>query len=70
MTWNKTPIHIVFYKDTHMDRLERIVEVHCKDHHSTTKDMCMSLVNVCVENESPHASCIGDAGDIRVDMLT
>lgn len=63
------PIHIVFYKDTPSDRLTRLVEVHCAEHHSSTKDMCMSLVNVCVLNDTPSASCIGDGGDIRVNML-
>ena len=70
MTWNMTPIHIVFYNDTPMDRLERIVEVHCTDHSLSTKVLCMSLVNFCVLNDCKHTSCKGDGGDIIVDMLT
>lgn len=70
MTWNKNPIHIVFYKNTPEDVLEKIVEKHCEGHHSTKKDMCMSLVNVCLWNDKPFATCNGDAGDIRVDMIT
>ena len=70
MKWNMTPIHIVFYKDTPIVRRERIVEVHCKDHSSSTKDLCMALVNFCILNDDcKHASSRGDAGDIVVDML-
>lgn len=64
------PIHIVFYKDISPDRLIKLVELHCADHHPSTKEMCMSLVNLCVDNNCPHTSCIGDGGDIVVDMLT
>lgn len=68
-TWNKNPIHIVFYKNTPEDVLEKIVEKHCEGHHSTKKDMCMSLVNVCRWNDTSFATSKGDAGDISVDMI-
>lgn len=69
MTWNDSPIHIVFYKDMPMDRLEKIVELHCDTHDKTVKDMCMSLVNLCILNDRPHSCCKGDGHNIRVDML-
>ena len=68
--WNSSPIHIVFYKDTPIDILARIVEVHCKDHHETVKNMCMSLMNQCLENDDCHyATAKGTGHDIRVDKL-
>lgn len=70
MSWNKNPIHIVFYKNTPEDIIEQIVEKHCTDHHSSKKSMCMSLVNVCRWNNQPSATCTGDAGDIKVDMVS
>ena len=71
-TWNKNPIHIVFYKNTPNDILEQIVEKHCEGHHSTKKDMCMSLVNTVRLNshkDCKFATSKGDAGDISVDMI-
>lgn len=67
--WNSTPIHLVFYKNTLDDIIKKIVEIHCKDHHETKKDMCMSLVDLCRFNDVSHTSCKGDGGDIIVDMI-
>lgn len=69
MAFNTNPIHIVFYKNTPENILKEIVDKHCIDHHSTKIDMCMSLVNVCRWNDTPSATCNGDAGNIRVDMI-
>lgn len=68
-TWNTSPIHIVFYDNTLDDILEQIVEKHCEGHHSSKKDMCMALVNVCRWNNQSTATCNGDAGNIRIDMI-
>lgn len=73
MDWNKNPIHIVFYQNTPEDILEQIVEKHCVGHHPSKKDMCMSLVNVVRMNsheDCKFATCNGDAGEIKVDMIT
>ena len=67
-----SPIHIVFYKDTPMDKIEKIVEVHCKNHHETVKNMCMSLVNkvlIHVDDDCHFATAKGTGHDIRVDMV-
>jgi hypothetical protein len=65
MTWNKEPIHIVFYVETPRDKLEKIVEAHCAKHATSTKNMCMSMVDLCIQNDKgTFVSCKGDAGDI------
>lgn len=69
-TWNSSPIHIVFYKNTPMEIIEKIVDVHCKDHHGIVKTMCMSFVDMCLKNEDcKFATAKGDGHDIRVDMI-
>lgn len=65
-------IHIVFYKDTPIDKIEKIVEVYCKDDHhpETLKNFCMSLVEMCLKNDDCHfATAKGTGHDIRVDMV-
>jgi hypothetical protein len=72
MPWNTTPIHIVFYKDTPMDKIEKIVEVHCKDHHETMKNFCMSLIDkilIHANDDCKFVTAKGDGHDIRVDMV-
>ena len=69
-TWK--PIHIVFYKDTPMDKIEKIVEVYCKDDHhpESMKNFCMSLVNMCLLNDDcKFSTAKGTGHDIRVDMI-
>ena len=68
------PIHIVFYKDTPIDKLEKIVEVYCKDDHhpETLKNFCMSLVNIVLtraDDDCHFATAKGTGHDIRVDMV-
>lgn len=36
-TWNTSPIHIVFYKNTPDEIIEQIVEKHCEGYHASKK---------------------------------
>lgn len=70
MTWNSDPIHIVFYVETPRDKLEKIVEAHCAKHAQSVKDMCMSMLDLCIQNDKgTFVSAKGDGHNIMIEKV-
>ena len=61
-------IHVVVYRDTLPERLERIVEVHCDGYHPSVCEYVKELVYACIEHNK-HSIEVNGIEHIRIDII-